>query len=428
MGNLLAPNTVQIEKKGEYLKKTSHYPRRLWDKSIRQHILYNEIYNIILDDEKIKLLEEKKELDIPYCIFHNDVNNIDQCAGLFIPETITRSYKDSGDKILPQITTLLKSEEYRNEKEYVSELDEYRVVKGPTPCKGLLYRPGGYFNENDFKYAVALFGKNNIIDGNFCRIIYQDYNYDDEDLYRCCFGRHIEIDNISKEKEEDRHKRCNKFLINDYKTNHCNIIMNTQCNQTPDHPRCMKWLEGSNSQNRNNQALALYSKLCQKDHTKLYCDYLCSISRVERGAEASFCDHALTTWCTNNPHISCTCIYPSEEQIPDIEEYLGPKECWLSNCASQADEKWLTTDQLDTRRKCNLTSCIITIDSLTLDETAKIRLINDCVSGASVSSAQYHNLNNNDKYIKKYYTPGILFSPESGIMLGSLIILLLLSQ
>lgn len=344
----------------------------------------NEVIKLGYTDNEWEKIKEKGYQDIEYCILDNETNGIGECIGLFSDTNTTKT----------------------------PVLDQFRVVKGPETCKSYFYRPGSVITDKNLdKFAQEL---NEPINGKKCRIVFQDYNYNDENLERCCFS--------------DNKMKCNKHLINDYTTPHCNVIMSNKCKEDPENPKCLLWLENTYTDKRmENSALELYSELCSKNHNNTYCDYLCRVARQNNDYRGSFCDKALKNWCKENNHDTrCHCVFTPTENIPDLEQYLGPKECWLSNCTGQPNNKWLLTEQIETRSKCQITSCIINIEQLTLQNNAKAQLINDCVSGTSVNSSFYNTMVSEEEQINKILTPGIFFLPEIGLILSGLILLMLI--
>lgn len=343
-----------------------------------------EVNNLTFTEEEWNEIKKKGELEIDFCLVDNNLNSIEECIGLF--------------------------GKTNNPNEFVKELNQFRVVKSNTKCNSLYFRPGSVIDDRDLEFMQREI-TNEIIPGRKCKIIFQDYNYNDNDLKRCCYY--------------DDKTSCNANLINNYTTNHCDTIMIQECDKYPDNKNCFTWLEQTYKRG-NNLALEFYSKKCQENHTELYCDYLCKVARDNKDYRSQFCDVALKTWCKNHQYNSnCNCLYTPQDLIPELEEYLGPKVCWLNTCASQSKSKWLTTEQLETRQKCSLTSCIIDIKNLNLNNDAKVSLINNCVAGTKISSTELYALNNFDNDIlEKNNFKGSLFSIESLLICFSFTVLL----
>lgn len=285
-------------------------------------------------------IKKKGYKDVDYCLLDNNSNGIMECAGLF-----------SFDK---------------------NKLNQFSVTKGDTPCKSFFYRPGLIFTNDPNNTEERLNDLGSVENGKLCRLVYRDEINTDYDTYSCCI----------KSKKND----CNVKFSDDYKTSHCNEQMKRFCSLYPEHENCMLWLE-NNIERRENQALEFYSDYCSKNHKSKACDYFCKVSRENSDYRSSYCDVALTKFCKNNSDPLCGCVNDFSATIPATEEYLGPKECWFSPCSSQTDSKWLLTDQIQTRKNCLLTSCVITIDDLILNGNSKAELINNCVTGTSVNSS-----------------------------------------
>lgn len=374
MGNTTTTQTyIGVEDSALYkeVKVNGTVENRLW-------IKIKENDKVVFSEKEWEEIRQQGYKDIDFCILDNGINGVSECMGLFTDS-------DNG---------------------YASELDQFAVTKGPVTCKSFFYRPGLVYDESvSVEDITKEIGPPEF--GKLCRIVFQDYNYNDEDQERCCFS-----DNKSK---------CNKNLVNNYTTTHCNVVMKKKCAGDELNPKCMLWLE-NNYKRLENSALEFYADFCSKNHSSLACDYLCRVARENSDYRSAYCDKALNTFCNNNQFDSrCHCVVTPSNIIPSIESFLGPKECWLSPCSSQPNSKWLTTTQLDTREKCNLTSCVISIDTLILKNQAKAELINDCVSGTSVNSS--YNLEKREKN-KLELTPGILLYPNIGLLAFSLILLL----
>lgn len=312
-------------------------------------------------------LERNKEIELDFCIIPG-YNGVNECVGLFD--------KDSN--------------------KFSELLDKYSVGATGSSCLSLNFRPGICINGNVVSQLEPY-----IINGNKCKVIYRDYLYDDVDLKRCC--------------TTDDTKKCNENLINNYKTSHCNIIMEEFCKNSPEEKKCIEWLEKSNVRTDEN-ALLLYSNYCKKNFESNLCTYMCNISRDVINQNSKYCDDALISWCNDNKsNIKCKCLLATSKDIPSIEEYIGPKECWLKECASERDLKWLTTEQLNKRKNCNITSCIISLDKLTMNDESSGEFINDCVQGTKITSTQLYFGKKKEEEIKTDFSPGILLSVPIGI-------------
>jgi hypothetical protein len=317
---------------------------------------------------------ENNPKEIDYCLIEN-YNSINECAGLF--------RKNDNDN-------------------YIEELDRFRLEYG-SKCYSLKFRPGICIDPKhkhllDEAYIEAIEGKK-------CKIVYQDYNYNNDDLKRCCYT--------------DNKLKCNANLINNYTTNHCNGVMVENCEKDMGNPRCIKWLEQSYTR-LNNEALELYQDWCSNNFDSELCTYFCKVARNNNDYRSEYCDTALKNWCKKNSYNeNCMCLYTPNSIIPEVEEYLGPKECWLSQCSSQNNSKWLTTDQLNTRKKCSVTNCVININQLTLNENASAEFINDCISGGNGGNITLSD-NKNIEYKK---TPSTGFNAE--LLLGSFLLILI---
>lgn len=379
MGGVNSIEEIKEEIDGEFLIKKIYKDDTLMSED---KFKIKELHHVNFSNEEWNKIKGEKEKDIDFCITDNNFNGITECMGLF---------SDTNSN-------------------YASVLDEFRVVKGPTKCYTYYFRPGLVFKENNIDNLKE---KLSVLDGKLCRLSYQDYNYNDDDLKRCCLT--------------DDQAKCNKNLINNYDTTHCDSVMINECKTNPENSKCILWLEKSYKRS-NDIALETYYNICKENFDKPYCNYFCKISRINNDYRSIYCDNALKYWCDNNPNDErCFCVLTPNNIIPEIQEYLGPKECWLSSCASQLENKWLLTDQLETRSNCNLTSCIIDIKQLTMNEDSKLSLINDCISGVKTNSYLSSTVLNNkeDNNLEKIYTPGILFNPELLLFVGSIILLLL---
>ena len=343
----------------------------------------SEITSIEYTNEQWKDYESIGHIDVDYCI-DGELNGVEECMGIF-----SRSNPNG-------------------------PISKFSFQRGVTPCKTYFYRPGMVLTQQssdpNFQVAKDTFG--DIRDGTLCRLQYRDYNYNDDDLTKCCLGlRNPEL--------------CNKNTINNFTTSHCNPVMLKHCVKgNVNTGGCMLWLENSDERG-DNVALEHYSSFCSDSHHDKVCDYLCKIARQHEDYRSEFCDVALKKYCENNPTYSeCGCVFTPESSVSRVEEFLGPKECWLSECASQPNSKWLTTAQRDTRQKCNITSCIISIKELTLSGNGSVDLVNSCLSGTTTNSASL--VSNQKKALVKFIedTPGVMLSFQVGILGLSLFLLM----
>lgn len=351
-------------------------------------------------DEKYRLLckeEIKKSNTSTVCIS----NAIETNSVVFTTEEWEQikkdGYKDIDFCMIPGITgTPECTGLFQLDNETVaSALDEYHVAYSPDECSSFIYRPGMVIPELDDD-AKSWFG-NTIVKGNKCRIVYQDYDYDNDDLVRCC--------------STSDHQKCNKNLINNYETRHCDITMSTVCKDNPESSFCIDWLMNT-TKRFNVIALDTYVDYCKENFDNEICSYFCIAARDNKDYKSSYCDVALETWCEKNKQSSyCFCYNTPGVKIPEIEQYLGPKECWLKECASEPDLKWLTTDQLDVKNQCEVTSCIIDVGSLMLKDNATASFVNDCISGLQTNAETILNSDDYEKDLETKYTPGILFDP-----------------
>lgn len=331
-----------------------------------------EINRVQLSEEDWDQIKKDGSKEFNFCLVNN-YNSINECVGLFT-DTAT---------------------------EYAFVLDQFRIEYG-SDCYSLNFRPGICVEpKNKYKLDQAQI---EAVPGKKCKIIYQDYNYNVSDILRCCF-------------EPDK-RSCNANLKNNYTTNHCNGAMLQKCKDNMDHPNCILWLEKS-FERFDNEALEMYQNWCSNNFDSEICDYFCKISRSNNDYKSAFCDTALQNWCKKHPdNDKCLCVFTPNNIIPEVEKYLGPKECWLAQCSSEPNSKWLTTDQLNIRKKCSVTNCVININKLTLNDNATADFINDCTSGNSSNMQQSTNYSS----VEYKNTPYIGFGPE--FLLGSLLLIL----
>ncbi|CCU56329.1 myristylated protein, essential for entry/fusion (Cop-A16L) [Mythimna separata entomopoxvirus 'L'] len=317
----------------------------------------------------------KEEYEINYCI-GSPYNSLEECALLFNTSNIQG---------------------------YTSELNNYVVTNEGSPCTSLTFRPGSIL------YGDSEWLDGRTFTGNRCKIIYRGFPIYENDLYECCTGKRI--------------TGCHETLINNFTTSHCNVTMQSYCASNPEDVYCYRWL---NSQSKSyDVALKLYSDLCSIDHTKLYCDYMCIYAR-ENGF-AGYCDKSLINWCSRNSNNPlCYCYIPPSSIIPDVEEVLGPKECWLAPCTvSYNGQKWLTTEQMNIKKNCSIQSCIITIGSLIARGNNKIDLINNCINNLNANTTSGSDTTDITN-INIQQTWGVFFDPIILLLLICLFVLLIL--
>ncbi|AKS26337.1 putative myristylated membrane protein 1 [Diachasmimorpha longicaudata entomopoxvirus] len=284
---------------------------------------------------------------------------------------------------------------------YKGRFEQYSIRKSTKPCVTPWFRAGAVVH-GDLPAHIGIKGKK-------CDIVFTDYDITPKMLTECCY--------------EDSTNKCNQFLANDFQTSHCDLTMLKNCEKDPTHPRCIKWLESAENRD-NHMALEFYSNWCKENHSDSACTYLCKVAR-KHPKTARYCDEALVNWCQKNPNSrNCRCIIVPKT-VENIKTFVGPKECWLSECVS-APTKWLTTEQLYTKKGCNLTACLISIEQLALGDEANVKLINDCVSGLSTQTSAFEFRKQQNSI--PIMTPGIFFSPELALVALSGTLLFLLEK
>jgi hypothetical protein len=318
--------------------------------------------------------EGLSEFEVNYCV-QFPYNSLNQCAVLFSKNGV------SADNI-----------------------DNYVLTNEGSPCTSLSFRPGAILYDKSGWLNGLTF------EGNRCKLIYRGPSITNDDLFNCCTGK--------------RKSNCHETLINNYKTDHCNVTMQNFCKSNPNENVCYTWLENKTLQNKD-IAIKLYSDLCSKNHNEKYCDYMCMFARNQK-IYSKYCDISLQKWCSKNNNDSrCWCFNTPSENIPIYEKLLGPKECWLSSCTSNYEgQKWMSADQINIKKKCEIQACIISIDSLKIAGKSIINLINNCVVGGSsyIESVKQYMPSN----IEKIQTWGSQFNIHIFLLLISLLSLFII--
>jgi hypothetical protein len=200
---------------------------------------------------------------------------------------------------------------------------------------------------------------------------------------------------------------------NDYSSNpRCNGVMFNYCTGNLTNPKCVAWMDGTTKQS-NTIGLDLYLPHCKKYLFSQECSYF---SQSSLAYNTLYRDEAIKTYCENNLSDSnCLCI--NTKIIPNnlITQYLGPKACWLSGCTNKnLDNKYMLTEDLNTRNKCKINGCLISIGNLKLSNNseANIDLINQCVNQNNIQQIIGYNQNDRYDYSEKLFSNIlILFIP-----------------
>lgn len=322
---------VTIKRDGEFDHETKIPIEDLSDSS---HEYIQKITNITNIND---------EIELPFCLI-NDISTIDNC------------------KYILNLT----SESDINQK--------FSIEISEKECATPLFRRGNIIlNKNTF---IDELGEDLIMYGHKAKIRYIDYDINDSVLESCCLKKS---------------SKCNNFLINNYETSHCNIVMKDFCQTHPDDGKCIQWLEKSNKRS-DTVALELYRNLCSADMSQEYCEYFCIIANIITHSDSSLCDEALRKYCTDNPKDNnCDCF---NTNIPDGEFY-GAKECWLSSCVSH-ESRWLTNLQKKKRSDCRVTNCSVDINKVISNVEAKLNIVNDCVGKNKIQSSIIENTSNDN--------------------------------
>lgn len=249
-----------------------------------------------------------------------------------------------------------------------SFLKNKRLTADGDKCYTFVFFPGLIIED---RAAVGgRFVGGYVTQGNKCVINKANEEYESTRIKDCCLNQNCKDSNFS----------------NGFQTSHCDQIMTNYCPENLDNPSCLEWLYTRVSLG-SSIPLDMYFQECKNNFDNIVCDYLCAVSRNENfGQYGYYCDRALDYYCNNNPSNSnCSCYMTKKNKdIPDImTDGLGPVECWLADCnVKLKSQKWLTTDQLVNKSKCNIVNCVITIDQITTNKDAIINLKNNCTDSS----------------------------------------------
>lgn len=260
--------------------------------------------------------------------------------------------------------------------------------------------------------------------GETCRYIDDIIGYDFTDLLAKFEGLPDEYDAIASVI-----KTANKLVLtraglytdeflletcmheNDFETNyHCNSIMFKYCSSgNLTNSRCVAWMDGITKQH-NSIGLELYLPYCKKNLNRTECSYF---SQASLGYDYRYRDEAIKAYCSSNPNsLNCKCTNTDVAANNLITSYLGPKACWLSSCTLKSlDNKYLLTEDINTRNKCKINSCSINIGSieLTSDSSTVIDLMNQCMSQTNQQQIIGRNQNSRYKYSQTFFNTFLIY-------------------
>lgn len=157
---------------------------------------------------------------------------------------------------------------------------------------------------------------------------------------------------------------CPSNLTNMYITDDCDEVMSDYCKLNPATTRCITWM-GS----RRGVAINVYSELCSKNLNANYCTYFISDLR-SNPFSGNIADEILHTYCGEHPQdTKCNCYNPPRNIVESrFVTRDAPYECWYEPCSvNSVDNKWLTSQQLESRRSCKVIDCVIKVGSITGD-------------------------------------------------------------
>jgi hypothetical protein len=160
--------------------------------------------------------------------------------------------------------------------------------------------------------------------------------------------------------------------------------------------KCVAWMDGVSKQG-NSIGLELYLPFCQANLNTIACSYF---SQASLNYNTTYRDSAIQYYCSKNPDdINCNCTNTIIEANNLVTSYLGPKQCWLSSCTlNSTDDKYILTEDLNTRKNCKIINCSINIGNINLtnDSNATINLINQCKNQSNLT--QIVGTNQNDRF------------------------------
>lgn len=307
---------------------------------------------------------------VPYCIVPGG-NGLSNCANLFSNNPYNINYINNAPSLNGVSLT----------------------AEGPG-CRTFSFRPGTVIKSGDTENEYV---KGYIVNGNLCTINFSGPPLTPEYQMGCCLNQN-----------------CDEIFSNNFSNESCDTVMTNYCASNYNEDICMTWLYNRTTKYFGT-GLEFYKDICSKDMNQEVCSYFSLYANNEsNGYYYHYSDIALDNYCSANvedPNCVCYLEKKNNKNLQNMEETLGPSECWLIDCTAKLkDLKWITHEQRENKKKCNGINCLISVQSLTSDAKSIINLNNYCLNKNSETSSIAILNNNPQLSITKEQTWGSQFN------------------
>ena len=271
------------------------------------------------------------------------------------------------------------------------------------PLEKVYFEPGvkGCFTLTNRQGSVldAGFPSSLEASGTLCRVSVKDFPQKENNKPYCCTLKQIDLTKINNNQpltnlyqavvtestraatlstNETIHK-CPIGYSNGFSTDDCNSFMNTLCSQNPDCDECIFYMLAMVYRGESN--IKLFENYCSYNLNSRVCSYF-AIATRQNGQSASS-DNALKNYCTRNPTDKLCQCYNTTIKLPEnftSNAYIGPIPCWYKPCAENPHQQFLLSEQIKQRSGCNITSCLIDVGSIVVDQnnSTNVTLLNKC--------------------------------------------------
>lgn len=179
----------------------------------------------------------------------------------------------------------------------------------------------------------------------------------------------------------DNNDYCNPDGDSIYTNDYCDNIIKSHC-LTENKEVCYQWIETYLTRKDDEEFINDLSAECILDYSSSKCKaLLIALKKINIPKYNTINNNIINS--KNNKRLNL-CLNPPSNIIREDKKKNISLDCWYHGCTNL--EYWqLTTDQLDARKKCNVTFCSITLGDLNIDSNSTISI--ECNSGTTSTSS-----------------------------------------
>lgn len=242
--------------------------------------------------------------------------------------------------------------------------------------------PLGCVDDNTFSHLAYKYPEYQIIDDGECKVKYSGRLVRIKRIAflgdsRCC----INPPGLFYE-ENGQIFTCPPESLIPGKTSYCDEFLLLHC---PSHSSiyCEGWITGL-LQRANTSAQAIVainlvmSSRCRTNINAPLCrSWITGLRETGLGEFEELSDSVVRDYCLNVDKSLCQCQFPPSQIQKLAAKTSIPQECWNSACVF-GDRLYFSSLNFKQQKRCRVTSCLVSIDSLNLGPNATVTISNGC--------------------------------------------------